>query len=299
MSSILPAALLLSLFLASVRASPSCYPLPIIQLSLGNCTVLEPGRTDVHSWGVRIEVEGAGDQCVVPSTVVTSSFLTTEDVCADSQLDDSVNRKMTAAQCRSRRGGFISQAQSILDASTDGLDTTNRNWKLLGNEMKKAAHATLKLGDGAVDMVVGLITGGRNFTASHLGLASGSVFLQTLKAKGLIAAQSFGIDVGSQSTDYPRRGSLVLGGYDSGKFASSYRQFLVRTPNNDDDRLIERFCPFQVKLSEIKLIGSSLNNTNGVTKQTEAVILTRSSNTVACIEPCVIPLVTNLVATSG
>ena len=286
MSSIRPAPLVLGLFLASGLASPPCNPLPVIQLSLGNCTIPVPDRTDVHSWGARIEVEGAGDQCIVPSTVVTHSFFTTEDVCTGNQLAISQNMNMTSAQCRSRRGGFISQSQSLPDASIDGLDEANRNWKRFGNELKKAAHATLNLGDGAVDMVIGLITGGQNSTSSHLGLALGSVFLQALKDKGLIAARSFGLDVGSQSTDFPRRGSLALGGYDRDKFASSYKQYPVKDVK--DDLLIERYCSLQVPLTEIKLIGSTFNSSTGATRERESIILTRSSNTVACIEPCVI-----------
>jgi hypothetical protein len=271
-----PLFLVLALLSASGWTSPSCNPAPTLQFSLGNCTIPSPdGLADVHSWGIRMVIDGAADLCVVPSTVLSHSFLTTENLCIGEQLEDAEGLNMSRSQCNSRRGGFISQSQPLPSAPIDGLDSANPNWKLLGNEIQAAAQATLKIFDDKVTMLVGLITTGKHSTASHLGLASGSVLLKTLKDRGLIAARSFGLNVGSQSLDFPRRGSLILGGYDQASFGSSAAyEFKI-----DTERLENRFCPLRVQVDGLTLTAG--NDTN---RKTETLIV-RGSGIPFCIEP--------------
>jgi hypothetical protein len=219
--------------------------------------------------------EGAGDLCVVPSTVLRHSFLTTEGLCAGEQLMDAEGLNMSRSQCISRRGGLIPQSHSLPTASTDGLDSANPNWKALNNEIQAAAQATLKIFDEKVTMLVGLITTGRHSTASHLGLASGSVLLQVLKDSGSIAARSFGLNVGSQSVEFPRRGSLVLGGYDQASFGSSAPyEYKIAT-----ERLENRLCPLRVQVE-----GLTLTAGNDTDRQTETLI-GRGNAIPFCIEP--------------
>jgi hypothetical protein len=241
-----------------------------------------PNRSDVYSWGIRFDVDGAEDICVVPSTVLSHSFIMREDVCNPDHLVDVQNQKMTDEQCRSRRGGFISQSQSLPDVTTDGLKEANPNWNALGNEINAAALATFKLFDEAVTMVVGLITGGQQSTASHLGLASGSVFLQALKDNGLITALSFGLDVGSQSTKFPRRGSLVLGGYDQARFTGSSYEYNVTA-----DIRNRRYCPVQVPVTKIDMIRSFWDNETNQLQTVNTPVTTETSGPTYCIEPCV------------
>lgn len=280
-----PTRLLLPLFTllpAPGWAAPFCASGPVIELSLGNCSVRIDGQSDVHSWGWSVDIVGADTLCVVPSTVVSTTFLMTANICNGTERTNLDNITLTAQQCRSRRGGFITEdhAQDLLDAPIDGLAAANPNWENFSNRITKAAHATFKLVDDAVTMVVGFISAGQKSTASHLGLAKGSIFLQTLKDQGLIAARSFALDVGSQSTEFPRRGSLVLGGYDRGSYAaSSYREFSV------GDKVGERFCPLQVPVTQITMTGTRIDPTTGKEKTTSSVVQTRSSNSLFCLEP--------------
>ncbi|KAK4119131.1 hypothetical protein N657DRAFT_650550 [Parathielavia appendiculata] len=254
---------ILGFLLAPALTLAPCTSSPTIHFSLGNCTIPSPNREDVYSWGIRMSIDGVDDLCVVPSTVVTHSFLTTEALCSGEELKDAEGVTMTPARCRSRRGGFISQLQSLPSAPTDGLDSTNPNWRALGNEISAAALATLKVFDERVAMVVGLITTGQQSTASHLGLASGSAFLRTLKDRGLIAARSFGLNAGSQSVEFPRRGSLVLGGYDRASFGSS----AAVEYNISTDKLNNRLCPLRVQVE-----GLSLTAGNDTDRRTETLI---------------------------
>ena len=131
--------------------------------------------------------------------------------------------------------------------SPDGIEEANPNWTRFGNEINKTARPTLEVVDEKISMPVALITAGQNSGASHLGLALESVFLRTLKDEGLIAARSFALDVGSQSIAFPRRGSLILGGYDRSSFIASSTSYPVTESLND------RSCPFKVFVTDISL----------------------------------------------
>ncbi|KAK4031426.1 hypothetical protein C8A01DRAFT_21342 [Parachaetomium inaequale] len=262
-------------------ASPTCYPSPVVQLSLGNCTIPGSDGPTVNSWGIRMGIVNTDDLCVVPSTVVTNTFLTTEDVCAGNGRVDSQGLTLTDPQCRSRRGGFIFRNQSLQGAPTDGLDAANPNWKAFNTNITAAATASLRVFDQVVPMVVGLISSGQQSTASHLGLASGSILLEALKDKQLITARSFGLDVGSRSILAPRRGTLTIGGYDQASLASPWHQYNVVL-----DKLQERFCPLQVSVTDVTLHGTFFDPKTNTTGQVpEKTIVSRESGTKFCIEP--------------
>jgi hypothetical protein len=243
-------------FLIIAFAAPSCQPPPTIQFGLANCTILGPNQTDVNSWGILIGVEGSNELCVVPSTVVNSSILQSSEICNSDQLNDNgVN--MTYAQCRSRRGGFITRS-AVPNATTDGLAQLNPGWISLGNVIQYAADATLQLLNETVTMVEGLITQGQLSTASHLGLAENSTLLQALKDAGLIGARSWGLNSGSQSVLFPREGSLVLGGYDEASLSGPFFEYDVAVPN----LLNNRPCPLQILVTQLTLNISGLNQSS-------------------------------------
>ncbi|KAL2136888.1 hypothetical protein VTI74DRAFT_614 [Chaetomium olivicolor] len=266
------------LLVALAWASPACLPSPVLQLSLGSCSVLSPGQPDVHSWGVLLGIDRADSLCAAPSTVLSNSFLTTDDLCTGSQLVDIQGLRLTDAQCRSRRGGYITQARPLPEAPTDGLAAANPNWIALGNNITSAAVATLRFLDQSVTMTVGLIRSGQQSTASHLGLDAGSVLLRSLKDKSLIAARSFGLNVGSQSAEFPRRGSLVLGGYDQASFASSsVAEYPISTA-----KLNNRHCPLQVQVEKLTL---SARRSPNSTDTEDREIWGQANPVTFCIEP--------------
>ena len=131
-------------------------------------------------------------------------------------------------------------------------------------------------------MIVPLITDAQNSAASHLSLDLGSVVLKILKDKALVAARSFGLDVGSQSTSFPRSGSLILGGYDKSRFSASSKSYLVAMKP-----LSDRSCPFRVRVSNITLSVPYKDRNTNQTTQTPHRIVYRSDMTSFCIEPCV------------
>src|SRR6266536_1053870 len=109
-----------AVLLSGVAAS--CQPPPTIQLPLQNCTISEPNQPDVVSWGARIGVSNSSEVCIVPSTVINSTFLQSSEICNNDQLDG-----MTYAQCRSRRGGSVTRS-SLPSAPTEGLGDINPGW---------------------------------------------------------------------------------------------------------------------------------------------------------------------------
>lgn len=124
-----------------------------------------------------------------------------------------------------------------------------------------------------VDMIAGLIEGGNNHTASHIGLGNASVLLESLVASGRIAAHSFGLDAGSQSHASPRPGGLVLGGYDDGAREGGEWRFAL---SEYEGRNGNRVCPLQVTIRSMLLRGGDGGD----------VILVEPSDTLqACLEP--------------
>ncbi|KAK3689333.1 hypothetical protein B0T22DRAFT_375669 [Podospora appendiculata] len=251
--------------ISDVCANPST-----IELKLGNCTILGPAQADVNSWGIRVGVLNSSGLCIVPSTVVNTTFLTSSEICGDGQLVDANDITMTVAQCRSRRGGYITRS-SVPNVPTNTLDQQNQGWVGFKNVIQFAANATLQLLTETVTMVEGLITDGQQSTTSHLGLASSSTLLQTLKGTGQIGALSWGLNSGSQSVEFPRDGSLVLGGYDSASLAGSFYEYDIAL-----NKLNNRICPLQILITGLTL------NINGEVVET---IVDNSDKLAACIEP--------------
>ncbi|KAK4182894.1 hypothetical protein QBC35DRAFT_139597 [Podospora australis] len=266
--------LLVGLFVARSIAELSCQSDSTLQLNLGNCTIPRPGESDVQSWGIKISVEGANELCFVPSTVLNDTFLTTDELCGSPEMLKVHGIPISPAQCSSRRGGLVSPSKlREVPISTLG---SNTGWDSLKNSIDGAADVTLKLFRQSFSMTAGLIEHGQNSSASHLGLATNSTFLRTLKEKGLIGAMSFGLNVGSQSVQRPRGGSLVLGGWDQASMSSSsfYEFDIAKT------KLQNRECPLQVRITALSMnVKTGSNSTN--TKS----IFSGATGIDVCIEP--------------
>ncbi|KAK0710467.1 hypothetical protein B0T21DRAFT_297991 [Apiosordaria backusii] len=213
---------------------------------------------------------------MVPSTVLNDTFLTTTSLCQSAEQLKIHQVDMTPAQCVSRRGGPIS-ADKFKGVPITGL-VQNPGWALLNNTIEEAIEVAMQLSRQAITATVGLITKGQNSAASHLGLASDSSLLKILKDQGLIAARSFGLNVGSQSVQAPRRGSLVLGGFDQGSVANP---FLYEFPIPQSDMLPDRHCPLQVQLTGLTLDIKMANETKTESRN----IFSKSTGIPVCIEP--------------
>ncbi|KAK3313168.1 hypothetical protein B0H66DRAFT_485509, partial [Apodospora peruviana] len=216
---------------------------------------------------------GSREICIAPSTVVNSPFITSDKICNDDQLVDSNNIKMTPAQCRSRRGGYI--VPSEVQATDVGVlkQTKNDGWTAVGNTIESAVTASLQLGRQSISMVEGLIEKGQMSTQSHFGLAADSTALQTLYDAELIGAKSWGLNSGSQSVMFPRDGSLILGGYDDASLASQFFEFPVK------EKLHDRFCPLQVTITGLV---ATIENAN---KSASSAIIGDSNPLDVCVEP--------------
>lgn len=79
----------------------------------------------------------------------------------------------------------------------------------------------------ATNMTVVAITEGTNFTAGHLGLGKDSVFLHHLKDAGKIPSLGSGLNAGSQCILSPRRGNIVLGGWDAASVTGAFYSYAM------------------------------------------------------------------------
>jgi hypothetical protein len=258
----------------------TCSP-PTIQFGLRNCT-FSAGNQTVQSWGVLLGVGGSMELCAVPGTVVNSTLLQSSEICSNDWLTVG-NITMTAAQCRSRRGGFITK-EDLPPASTDGLDVLNPGWVSLMKvdapiPFQFAAEAALQIRDESVTMIEGLITQGQQHTTSHIGLGEQSTLLQSLKDVGLIGAKSWGLNAGSQSYLFPRDGSLVLGGYDESSVDGPFFNYSIAKPN----MLNNRPCPLQISITVMTL---KVSNGNGSATRTKD-FFSVANKLPVCIEPYV------------
>ncbi|KAK4176682.1 hypothetical protein QBC36DRAFT_238415 [Triangularia setosa] len=267
---------LLALLLTKISHAATCENGNTVQFSVGNCTIRSPNQSEVQSWGTEIAINNGKTICMVPSTVLNDTFLTTTSLCQSSEQLKIHQVNMTPAQCASRRGGPIS-ADKFRSVPISGL-VQNPGWALLNNSIEEAVEVSMQLSRQAITAVVGLITKGQNSAASHLGLATDSSILKILKDQGLIVARSFGLNVGSQSVQSPRRGSLVLGGYDQGSVANP---FLHEFPIPQDDRLQDRHCPLQVKLTGLTLDIKMSNASETESRD----IFSKSTGITVCVEP--------------
>ncbi|TVY74953.1 hypothetical protein Focb16_v004398 [Fusarium oxysporum f. sp. cubense] len=273
------------LVLARGLAERNCL-LPTIRLPFGNCSFLTPNKKYVHSTGILIGVGPSDSVCGMTSTVVNSTLIQSSDVCSNKWLtlaSGSTRVKMTAAQCRSRRGGFINR-DDVPAASSDALSTLsnlNPGWVNITKEdtdtpFQYAVETDLRMQDQSVTMLQGLISEGQQHTMSHIGLAETSTLLQSLKDAKLIRAKSWGLDAGSQSFTAPRNGSLVLGGYDASSIGEGW--FSYEIPKSNLVR--ERSCPLQVQITQMELDVQVGQNKIPVERP-----VTGGSPLAACIEP--------------
>ncbi|KAK4652735.1 hypothetical protein QC762_500605 [Podospora pseudocomata] len=268
--------LLFTFLLIRAAVAASCADGNTIQFRVGNCTIRSPNEPEVQSWGAEVALNNERTICMVPSTVLNDTFLTTTSLCQSSEQLKVHQVDMTPAQCASRRGGPVS-ADKFKGVPLSNL-VQNPGWTLLNNTIEDAVEVSMQLSRQAITTTVGLITKGQNSAASHLGLATDSSILKVLKGQGLIVARSFGLNVGSQSVQSPRGGSLVLGGYDQGSVANP---FLHEFPIPQNDRLQDRHCPLQVELTgltlEIKMANASETESRD--------IFSKSTGITVCVEP--------------
>ncbi len=239
-------------------AQGSCVS-PTIRLKLSSCSIPGTGTaTDISAWGLLAGVGDSATLCMVPSTVVNSTILMSNEICEGPWLQ---NPNTTLAQCRSRRGGVIQRSDfSTVDITSstemERLKTLNPGWKNLmslsgiNDTFQHALQTDLHLSSTRkIAFLEGLATGGQQSSLSHLGLGEQSELLGALRKANLIGARSWGLDSGSQSVLHPRDGSLILGGYDQGAYTGNLREFA--THENETNELQDRPCPLQVAVSRL------------------------------------------------
>jgi len=256
----------------------SCSP-PTIQLSLGNCTFSVSKQT-VQSWGILLGVGRSEQLCGMVSTVVNSTLLQSSEICSERWLTIG-NVTMTPAQCRSRRGGFITR-DNLDQTSTNGLNDLNPGWVRFMTTDKVtpfeyAAKAALQFRDESITMTTGLITQGQQHTTSHIGLGEQSVLLESFKDAGLIGFTSWGLNSGSQSYLLPRDGSLVLGGFDESSVHGPFFNYSIAKPN----MLNNRPCPLQVHVTGMTLKISDGNGTTPIIRD----FYSAANKLSVCLEP--------------
>jgi hypothetical protein len=254
---------------ASDCSSSSAVP---IALTIADVSI---ASQDTSTYGIRFDVGNPKQNvCLTPSTVVDNTLLVSNSICAAENLQN-----MTQAQCRSYHGGTF-------DLTTAGTSfhnlTTTKNlpadpgWEYFnhnqGYTVAGGTNLDLVSNVAIPNMTVVVITEGINFTAGHLGLGKSSVLLQQLKDSNMIPSLGFGLNAGSQSSQNPRNGNLVLGGYDSASITSPFYTY----PMNYSDTLAERHCPLQVQIQGLQLL---------LEGQDPIELLGEGDGHAACIEP--------------
>ncbi|KAK3380908.1 hypothetical protein B0H63DRAFT_560722 [Podospora didyma] len=238
-----------------------------ISVSLGPCNISIDGQQTAYSWGALLVVNRA-EICAAPSSFVASPLIEHQDVCSEQQRDG-----MTAEQCRSRRGNYVTSQDINSTASPPDLLALNPNLKFLRPDRVTNDPIQFQIGT-SVSTLSGLITSGDQHTNSHLPLNNASTVLENLKSKGQIGARSFALDVGSQQYLSPRKGRLTLGSYQPAMVKGSFWEYKI---DNNRSALNDRLCPFQVQIQEISLRIANL--------ATPVVLVSTDSNSWACIEP--------------
>ncbi|KAK4222852.1 hypothetical protein QBC38DRAFT_331853, partial [Podospora fimiseda] len=268
--------LLLALLVVPVTAAPRCQSGATIHFNLGYCVIRSSSASDIHSWGFNLNIDKAGELCVVPSTVTNATFVTSDGVCTSKDQLQTNGVSINEATCRSRRGGLIS-TQGLKEGDVKSLGE-NPTWTSLGNSMARAVEVTLGFLKQTVSITLGLIDKGQQSTASHFGLASDSVALRILKDAGIIGARSFGLNVGSQSVQFPKPGSLVLGGWDANSVDSSS---FIEFPINANYKSSSRRCPLKVEITQLTVRLKRSNETSW----NESNYADPGDTLIACIEP--------------
>ncbi|KAF1851418.1 uncharacterized protein K460DRAFT_329459 [Cucurbitaria berberidis CBS 394.84] len=184
---------------------------------------------------------------------------------------------MTQAQCRSYHGGLFdltTAGASFKNISITGDLPADPGWIKFNPSYSVAGETDLGLVSNVAipNMTVVVITAGLNFTAGHLGLGTHSVLLNHLKESSVIPSLGFGLNAGSQSTNNPRDGSLVLGGYDAASVTSPFSTYPMDYP----DTLAGRYCPLQVHIQGLQLLLKGLDPIQ---------LIGEGDGHAACIEP--------------
>ena len=257
----------------TARAATSC-GLTTISLPIKSCNLKLTDQT-VFSWGVQVSVKGT-QLCASPSTVVSTCLLEHENVCSADQLK---NSGMTARQCKSRRGNFLSNGgiDVASAAETDSLASQNENWGILMNGLVPfdlATSSPLQIQvDTSVPMISGIIDRGLNHSNSHLALDDRSFLLRGLRDGGQIHANSWAIDSGSSSNLSQRSGTLTLGGYVPGKFVGRPIEYDMKSYGK---RLGGRRCPLQINITQLVVnVGNS----------SKTLVYSEDQPLSSCIEP--------------
>jgi hypothetical protein len=249
-------------------ASSSTSSTPLL-LPLSNCTV---AGTNVDSWGLGLDLADPLQYlCVVPSTVVNSTLVISSNFC---QTESNI----TNAQCESLCGNTFntsSAGSSYTSSSASAVLAPNPVWADLSPEALLAGTTELQLPNKELSKYpIGIITSGDHQNVGHFGLANDSDFLNYAVCDGLIPANGFGLNAGSQSVANPRDGSLVLGGYDLASVGGAFYNFSVATVGSS-----ERECPLQVTITLMVLRFPLADGFTDVTLTSSGVLIP------ACIEP--------------
>jgi hypothetical protein len=246
----------LTLFLAcafyavAIKAASGCSSSSAVPIALTIANVSIASQ-DTSTYGIRFDVgDPKQNVCLTPSTVVDNTLLVSKNICAPGNLQN-----MTQAQCRSYHGGtfdLTAAGSSFHSLSTTTSLPEDPGWETFNPPYTVAGGTNLDLVSNLAipNMTVVVITEGINFTAGHLGLGKDSVILRHLKDSNKIPSLGFGLNAGSQSSQNPRNGNLVLGGYDSASVTSSFYTY----PMNYSDTLAERHCPLQVHIQRLQLL---------------------------------------------
>lgn len=227
-----------------VMASSAKCDLPTVSVTFGSCNVSTPGLDGTaYSYGVLLAVNQA-QICATPSTFVTSPLLEHEDVCSEQ------NRiGMTAAQCRSRRGNYVTKDDAEV-VSAEGLAQQSTNMKFLP-PIDKSTRAPIQLQLGTVVSVhSGFITSGDQHANSHFPLNEDSVVLAEMKRANQIASKEFGVDVGSQSVYSPRNGRLAIGGLQAAMIKGPRWEFKIDRSKPD---INSRACALKVDIRHVHI----------------------------------------------
>jgi hypothetical protein len=254
--------------LCTVVSSSTC-PTPLL-LQLSNCTI---AGTNVDSWGLMLDLAGPSQYvCVSPSTVTNSTLVISSAFC---QTDSNI----TNAQCESLCGNTFNTSAagtSYTSSSAGAVLAPNPLWNQLSPAALLAGTTVLQLPptDELSKYPIGIITSGDHQNVGHLGLANDSDFLHAALSNGLIPANGFGLNAGSQSVASPRAGGLVLGGYDLASVDGAFTNFSITGSDSS-----ERDCPLEVTIAELVLRFPQTENYTDVTLTSPGIFIP------ACVEP--------------
>ena len=254
--------------LCTVASSSTC-PTPLF-LQLSNCTI---AGTNVDSWGLMLDLANPSQYvCVCPSTVTNSTLVISSAFC---QTDTNI----TNAQCESLSGNTFNTSAagtSYNPSSAGAVLAPNPTWNELSPVALLAGTTILQLppNDELSKYPIGIITSGDNQNVGHFGLANDSDFLHAAVSNGLIPANGFGLNAGSQSVANPRDGGLVLGGYDLASVDGAFTNFSITGADSS-----ERDCPLEVVIEELVLRFPLAEGYTDVTLTSSGILIP------ACVEP--------------